>query len=381
MLTAAAGPLPSDAPALPLRDASMFPSTVADASTPADEFTDAPPLSKAAALTLSSDAAAPVAKAVPGATTLHRCVPGERLPPERPHFGEEVGHFPPPLLPQIDRVLVLQELELLALEFSGIPWFLFGAPSPFFALDLAFPLADTLDVFVCWNLFAPSRTIRPSQQPDAKDAASVDEDAGPLDTDDEHPPRTYSPGDWEATSGFPGGGWVTPPSDDEDHGPASDWVTASDDATSRDGVGINPAEAWRSWGAGTPWSWRDLPRGMLKGAPVSPLPERRASPKRLLVVPEPISDLALNLWIQQGFLIDCEPILEAWETLAPSSRGANVGTGRNAMQELRCHALEAFRVLSLATVVASPQDTQVDLAHQILAPDSTQAELAHEDVA
>jgi hypothetical protein len=107
----------------------------------------------------------------------------------------------------------------------------------------------------------------------------------------------------------------------------------------------------------------------------------------------------LNQWIQHGFLIDCEPILEAWETLAPSSRGANVGTGRNAMQELRFHALEAFRygiflayrkicllilpprVLSLATIVASPQDTQVDLAHQILAPDSTQAELAGEDVA
>ncbi|KAJ7718508.1 hypothetical protein B0H14DRAFT_3521660 [Mycena olivaceomarginata] len=220
------------------------------------------------------------------------------------------------------------------------------------------------------HLMPPSRTIRPSQQPDAEDAAFVNEDAGPLDTDDaEHPPRTYSPGDWEATSGF------------LDHGPASDWVTASDDATSRDGVGINPAEAWRSWGAGTPWSWRDLPRGMLKGAPVSPLPERRASPEHLLVVPEPISDLALNQWIQHGFLIDCEPILEAWEMLAPSSHGANVGTGRNAMQELRFHALEAFRVLSLATIVASPQDTQVDLAHQILAPDSTQAELAGEDVA
>ncbi|KAJ7301190.1 hypothetical protein DFH08DRAFT_978969 [Mycena albidolilacea] len=251
------------------------------------------------------------------------------------------------------------------------------------------------------TFFFSSLFLFHSFQPDAEDAASVDEDAGPLDTDDaEHPPRTYSPGDWEATSGFPGGGWVTPPSDDEDHGPASDWVTASDDATSHDGVGINPAEAWRSWGAGTPWSWRDLPRGMLKGAPVSPLPERRArykfslssphaspdsyqtnSPERLLVVPEPISDLALNQWIQHGFLIDCEPILEAWETLAPSSRGANVGTGRNAMQELRFHALEAFRVLSLATVVASLQDTQVDLAHQILAPDSTQAELAGEDVA
>ncbi|KAJ7691090.1 hypothetical protein B0H14DRAFT_3532061 [Mycena olivaceomarginata] len=205
-----------------------------------------------------------------------------------------------------------------------------------------------------------------SFQPDTEDAASVDEDAGPLDTDDaEHPPRTYSPGDWEATSGFPGGGWVTPPSDDEDHGPASDWVTASDDATSRDGVGINPAEAWRSWGAGTPWSWRDLPRGMLKGAPVSPLPERRASPERLLVVPEPISDLALNQWIQHGFLIDCEPILEAWETLAPSSRSANRHSG--------CSPSPPS--------LPPPQDTQVDLAHQILAPDSTQAELAGEDVA
>ncbi|KAJ7700973.1 hypothetical protein B0H14DRAFT_3527870, partial [Mycena olivaceomarginata] len=205
----------------------------------------------------------------------------------------------------------------------------------------------------------PSRTIRPSQQPDTEDAASVDEDAGPLDTDDaEHPPRTYSPGDWEATSGFPGGGWVTLLLTTRTTAPQR-LGHRQRRCHSRDGVGINPAEAWRSWGAGTPWSWRDLPRGMLKGAPVSPLPERRASPERLLVVPEPISDLALNQWIQHGFLIDCEPI-EAWETLAPSSR-------RKCIQ---------VWVLSLATIVASPQDTQVDLAHQILAPDSTQAELA-----
>jgi hypothetical protein len=97
-----------------------------------------------------------------------------------------------------------------------------------------------------------------------KDDATPDDDnidnAGPPDTEDEDVREC-----------------AQPISDDETT--ASDDTTNNvngDDTTTRDGVGSNQAEAWRTWGAGTPWSWRDLPRGMLKGAPVSPLPERRA---------------------------------------------------------------------------------------------------------
>jgi hypothetical protein len=52
------------------------------------------------------------------------CVPRKRRPPRGPHFGEEFRDFPPPLLPQIDRPLLLQEFELRALEFPRISCFL-----------------------------------------------------------------------------------------------------------------------------------------------------------------------------------------------------------------------------------------------------------------
>ncbi|KAJ7814900.1 hypothetical protein B0H14DRAFT_2603831 [Mycena olivaceomarginata] len=218
---------------------------------------------------------------------------------------------------------------------------------------------------------APSRStlLHEDSSSEFEDDATPDDD----DIDNASPPDTEDEDVREC---------VHPTSDDETT--ASDDATTNgngDDTTTRDGVGSNQAEAWRTWGASTPWSWRDLPQGMLKGAPVSPLPERRASPERILgpVVSESICDFALNQWNQTGFFTDCEPIIEAWEELTPVSRGATVGE-RNAVQELRYHALQAFRARSLAIV--SPQEMQLDLAHQILTRDSnTPRSLAQVDLA
>ncbi|KAJ7876461.1 hypothetical protein B0H14DRAFT_3436548 [Mycena olivaceomarginata] len=163
---------------------------------------------------------------------------------------------------------------------------------------------------------SPSRStpLHEDSSSEFEDDATPDDDdldnAGPPDTEDEDVRECA---------------WPT--SDDETT--ASDDATTNgdgDDTTTRDSVGSNQAEAWRTWGAGTPWSWRDLPRGMLKAR----LPELMLGP----VVPESICDFALNQWNQTGFFTDCEPIIEAWEELTPISRGATVGE-RNAVQELR----------------------------------------------
>ncbi|KAJ7824738.1 hypothetical protein B0H14DRAFT_3469065 [Mycena olivaceomarginata] len=183
-----------------------------------------------------------------------------------------------------------------------------------------------------------------SDTEDESITADADSDT---DADQATPEWGDDGGPWSEVSGWPGGGWCASTGIANSHGDSSgngqtSLHTNGGANASRDGLGSHQAEAWHSWGTGTPWSWTDLPSGTLRGAPLQPRPVLGAT---VLVIPEEITIQGLEFWVRRGFYFGDDFIEAAWLALAPLAPQDYVGNAarRAALRELKWHALAAFQ--------------------------------------